>query len=839
MNKVRNYSTTASVAALAAALAFAPDTEGTTYEWAGAAGSVDWSAAASWKNASTSETGTLPGDTDDVVFPFVAPAKLEFSITVPSGFAGTISSRKYSSAEKAIRCRLEVSPSAEAGDYKLTGAGVYVANASLAAHLATDFSGAIDIPAGVTFTASSDVPTDVEFFGPGTLVVDSAARFEHIGGFTGTVDARGIGSLASTDLTTLAGHNVLLPATTTIDGTKMMMLGSQLDDWNTVGAWAFSGVSRTASVASGYVANDTIPAVQADGSLLMTDDFAQRQTATLMNRTFTKDDIWQVKFTWTPSHDSSAHPLNDAASPNWGKGQWGNVCGAGIVSTDRLADGALPVATGNDACPAGMSGWRSFGYTGSSQQNLGLIGNGVGMDTGNSACAMREAACGINLRKSIDITMTFVKAHMFITFRQGTISRTIDNDLSSFIPETFKFGFFANSINNLWQWNRFSGFSGWCYQKNDDDWVANPDYTGSFSDWNLQIRKFEPDDSTTKVTLSGAANCLDAGGRLPLCGAQKNFAGHGSGSSPVDITKRNKFTVHLDWVTSLASSGWYGEGIRFMFRGSNSNTWTDGVNTWYINGTYPAWIYYYYGKYSGFTTQKGGSASDLLTGNVGNLWASDNSSIDLEFVVWGGDTMSVKSVRNDGTVKEGSATFPSPISEFYSGNTELYPALLGASASGSYQETWASNFLAYVWKPTNRIRTFSNWTLPDGGTLTVDDSVVVESIATAGAVTLAAGADSSLSCSEFRLGGSTGAGAAVSLSGDVRLGDSLRVEVPKAWVNARTTVRLIDTAGSTAQIPSTLSIVYDDGSAVPADCVRVANGKVMLNFARGLVITFH
>jgi len=58
-------------------------------------------------------------------------------------------------------------------------------------------------------------------------------------------------------------------------------------------------------------------------------------------------------------------------------------------------------------------------------------------------------------------------------------------------------------------------------------------------------------------------------------------------------------------------------------------------------------------------------------------------------------------------------------------------------------------------------------------------------------------------------------------------------------VNARTTVRLIDTAGSTAQIPSTLSIVYDDGSAVPADCVRVANGKVMLNFARGLVITFH
>lgn len=836
METVRHYST---VVALAAALAFAPDMEGETYEWVGAAGTVDWSAAASWKNASTSETGTLPGDTDDVVFPFVVPDKLAFRITVPAGFAGTISSRAFASANYAMRCRLEIQPGQGAGDYKLTGAGVYVANASLAAHLAADFSGAIDIPSGVTFTASSDVPAEAEFFGPGTLVVDSAARFAHLGGFTGTVDARGIGSFTSTDLTTLAGHDVLLPATTTMDGTKMMVLGSQLDDWNTAGAWAFQGVSRTDSVASGYVANDTIPAVQADGSLLMTDDFAQRQTATLVNRTFTKDDIWQVKFTWTPSHDSSAHPLNDAASPSWGRSQWGNVCGAGIVSTDSLAaDGALPVATEDGKCPAGMSGWRSFGYAATGTQSLGLIVAGGGMNNSDAwTCAMREADCGINLRKSMEVTMTFVKAHMFITFQQGTVSRTIDKDLSSFIPETFKFGFFANSKGNLWQWNRFSGFSGWCYQKSDDDWVVNPDYAGSFDNWNLQIEKYQtPGNSTTKVTLSGAADCLDAGGRLPLCGAQRDFAGHGSGSHPVDITKRNKFTVHLDWGTS-ADAG-QGEGIRFSFRGSNANTWNRGVNNWDLNATVPAWIYYYYGKWSGFTTQKGTDAAQLLTGNVGNLWGGGNSSIDLEFVVSGGDTMSVKSVRNDGTVKEGSATFPKQISEFYSGNTALYPALLGASAAWMYLETWASNFLAYVWKPTNRIRTFGNLTIPDGGTLTVDDAVAVESIAAAGTVTLSAGADSSLSCSDFRLRGVPGSGAAVSLSGDVRLGDSLRVEVPKAWRDASGTVCLIDTGDLTAQIPATLSVVYDDGSAVPADCVRVENGKVMLDCARGTVILF-
>ena len=811
---------------------------GATYEWIGAAGEVDWSAAASWKNASTSETGILPGDTDDVVFPFVVPDRLEFRITVPSGFAGTISSRKYENSWYAIRCRLEVQPSSEAGDYKLKGDGVYVANESLSEHLATDFSGAIDIPSGVTFTASSDVPAGVEFFGAGTLVVDSAARFAHLGGFTGTIDARGIGSLTSTDLTTFAGHDVLLPATTTIDGTKMMMLGSQLDDWNTADAWAFRGVSRTAAVADGYVANDTIPAVQADGSLLMTDDFAQRQTATLMNRTFTKDDVWQVKFTWTPSHDADAHPLTWDGASFWGQGQWGNMCGAGIVSTGSLADGALPVATGDSACPAGMSGWRSFGYTGAGQQSLGLLGGGAGI--GNSdqwTCAMRESDCGINLRKSIEVTMTFVKAHMYITFRQGTVSRTIDNDISTFISKTFKFGFFANSAGSTWQWNKFSDFSGWCYQKSDDDWVANPDYAGSFNDWNLEIQKCQDNGAGSQVTLTGASDCLDAGGRLPLCGAQRNFAGHGSGSSPVDITKRNKFKVHLDWGTSDdLGTGSHGEGIRFMFRDSNANIWGNGVNIWYFTGTYPAWIYYYYGRYSGFTTQMGTSWTQLLAGDIGNLWASNNSSIDLEFVVWGGDTMSVKSVRNDGTVEEGSATFPTPISEYYSGKTTLYPVLLGASAAWLYRETWASNFVGYVWKPTNRIRTFSNLALPAGGSLAVNDAVAVESIGTAGAVTLAAGADSSLSCSDFRLGGVADGGTVVSLSGDVRLGDSLRVEIPKAWKTSRAKACLLDTAGSTAQIPATLDVVYDDGDAVPSRYISVKDGKLLANFAPGLVI---
>ena len=191
------------------------------FRWIGYGGTtsptytVDWSDAASWTNLTANTGNVCPGDEDAVEFASYPAASVEYDVTPPASFHGTITGVKSSSYGRWFYPRIALADAADA-EYTITGKGRFVASEHLGARIGDEFIGEIEIPNGVTFTIPASITNAVEFVGLGNVVLTDAAQLELVTGMTGTIDASGLNGLSLADLAPLEGHELIPPANMTI-----------------------------------------------------------------------------------------------------------------------------------------------------------------------------------------------------------------------------------------------------------------------------------------------------------------------------------------------------------------------------------------------------------------------------------------------------------------------------------------------------------------------------------------------------------------------------------------------------------------------------------------------
>ena len=445
-----------------------------TFRWlgksSGESGPIDWSDTTRWTNVTAKVGGVLPGTGDDVIFASTPKFNIEFDVTPPADFAGTIAGEKYN-ASWGLMARITVTPAEGAAAYRLTGPCVFVANDSLAAHIDPAFTGCIEIPAGVSFTATADIPDAVDFMGPGDLVLAKASQLQHIAGVTGRIDARPLGSLSASDLSLLEGHVVTLPGSVTLETDRMFGVTEKLDDWNVPGAWgSFHGVSeRNNGLVNGgnYIPTGHGPQVCADGSLLLTDDFLQENSCVMTNRWFEYDDVWCVKYTWQSSQPADSHYRT--SGQNFWTG-WGQYFGGALMRNDPTV---LPQTVNDVSCgPANAVCFRIYGYAGGTR---GVGFHNCGSGTGISddwTSLLADSTSGLKQGSPVDITVSYRKGNLFTTIEQPGMSRTFRYSALSVIGGTNRcyYGVYGITWEALWQYNRVSNFRGWKLSRNGGQW---------------------------------------------------------------------------------------------------------------------------------------------------------------------------------------------------------------------------------------------------------------------------------------------------------------------------------------------------------------------------------
>jgi len=844
-------------AAVFCSLAFG-DVFADTFRWCGGdkdlSGKVNpiaWSDATMWKNETTGATDVLPGATDDVYFPVVPTCNVEFDVTPPADFAGTIEGRKYESSY-GLSARVQVTPAQDAAAYRLRGSSTFVANEALAEHLDASFSGCIEIPSGVTFTATAQVPDAVDFIGAGTLVLTKAVQLQHIDGMTGTVDARQIGALQAGDAAFLEGHEVILPASTSLGLSRSLGVREELPDWNVPGAWQMASKSRIGTPSADYTPNESEPVVAADGSLLMTDDFGQMQSATLKNFRFRYSDVWQVKFTWVAEHPEDAHPRS-LPPGTWARGQWGNFSGAFFAPTETIglpADSDLATHA-----PPNSYGMRFYNYREANTQGFHYIVDGSGRGVSDSwTCILREWRSGINMTKPVDVTYLCRQGVLYVTIEQEGRSRSFRLTSTPFsLNDSCCFGFYAATGTLVWQRNRFSNFRGWRLSRNAGQWkdVTASTYSLTPDNWALKTQ-YKDGDVTSEV--SGAV-CLDAEGGLKLLAARNYWKSTAVCQTAVPMNARFRLSYSIIWG-ARADRG--GEGMRLSLAGSSTPPFADGLTNWDIGSEDTAVSHFYYSNLFGLT-DRSWSTTDASHYPAGALSPKRTGTATVDLYYDGRQSMSVE-YASDGQTCAQTRTFAARQDERYPNG--IYPTFVGASTSwGCYHQTTLKDFKVYQWDA----QTVGTPVLGSGlqmaagttGTVSVDDAVLrsltlgagssvtlapregtaaidLASATVDGNATLNAGTDLTLSCTNVVYRGEASGG--LTATGAVGFGSQLTLTVPYAWRKARAKTVLLDATGATGALPSDVRLVYDTGAAVPEKYIRRAEGLISLEFRSGMFI---
>ena len=823
---------------------------------------VDWSAAAKWTNVTAKVGGVLPGTADDVVFPVVAGYNIEYEVTPPADFAGTIKGEKNSNFKYGMMARIEVTPAEGAAAYTLVGDCVFVANDSLAAHIGSTFKGCIEIPEGVSFTATANIPDAVDFMGPGDIALTKAVQLQHIAGVSGRIDARALGTLSASDMSLLEGHVVTLPGSVTLEIGRMLGVTEALDDWTVEGAWLSSHGSKGGSIGGGsYTPTGHGPQVCEDGSLLLTDDFDQLNICTMTNRCFVYDDVWQLKFTWQRSQPPESHYKSGGYTFWNGTGE---SFGGALL---RNNPAALPSRSNAiSTAPANSIGFRFYGYNGAAQGfGFNVLGNGSGA-TDEWTNLLPDSRSGIAQGGQVDVTVSYRKGYLYTTISQSGNSRSFRQSVADVVSGTNKcyYGIYAATTETLWQWNRITKFSGWRLTRNGGQWKeVSGDYSLNSANWNLTAYSGSVTDAN-KIT--GDALIL-ANGAYKLLNGQANWNGRAVCKTPLPTNRRLRIDYDVVWG---AQSERGGEGFHFGFVNSASpvfdstiNSFTDNANNNPANWTYDYWV-----NYMGFT---GGNASPTASGSYGSDYSTNGPK--------GGNRTAKCSLFYDGTNTLYGIMRCNSVSAAYGCASRQFSAFATRYPSGMYMHfygacaTWAcyirtdiANFKVMEWDgeadgaatlitpvavadgdsvaiATGDAAFAGGIALGTGSTLTVSPkdgaaSVAIGKVQASGAATLSASSGAELACGAVALEGASPHG--VTVTGDVSFGDSLAFVVPSGWdLKAANGMCLLDATSATGDIPGTLTIVSDNGTVLPSEYLRVAGGRVLLNTQRGsLIVVF-
>ena len=746
---------------------------------------VDWSDGSKWTNITANVGNVCPGDTDDVVFISYPAAAVEYDVTPPASFCGTISGIRYNSSRGYwLWPRIALTDSADA-QYTIVGDSTFVASEHLGARIGADFTGVIDITNGVSFTIPASVTNAVEFVGDGTAVLTDAAQLDLVQGMTGVIDASGLAGLSLADFAPLEGHDVILPANTTLDSGRMTERLVTLPDWNTAGAWSFGGVQDGTTKDSGnYTSYQHNPAVQTDGTLLMTDDYSQKNVAWLNTRTFGYDDVWQIKFSYQAKHPSDAHPY-DLPSGTYGRTLYGAVFGAIIAPGEE----GVTAATGSDKGPAGAYGMRFYSY--GNYRSAGLLADGSGAwGAGQQYQSnVREARTGISqINAPIDVTISMRRGRMFVHYAQGAAARSFILECAALFSgdatKRYTLGFFANTSSDGWQHAVVSNFSGWCMTQDAGQWTEKAACRITTSNWNLYSYT---NGAVTAENRIDPADLILPNGDFMFMPNQKKSQSSATCQTALNSAKKVRVDYDIKWGTK--SAGQIGEGIAVGFVNTPSVTASTTIGAFSMQTKYNpiSWSFYYYQDRMGLAA--GGktiAVTDFAYGcTVGSGLLASGRTLKCSLATDGVNVFRAALVnsanvshRVDLSVQYGFEF----ATRFASG---MYPHFCGANSS-AYVETDISNFRAYEWS---------------------DD------------------APPATLCGVIRLTGETPHGLAV--NGELSFASGSKIILPAAWKSAEQPFSVVSvTEGTLSQIPA---VELDDGRAVSAACLSLSDDGRTLN----------
>ena len=835
------------------------------FRWIGYGGTaspnyaVDWSDAASWTNLTANTGNVCPGDEDEVEFASYPAASVEYDVTPPPSFCGTITGVKSSSNARWFHPRIALADSAGA-EYTITGTGRFVASEHLGARIGDGFTGEIEIPDGVAFTIPASVTNAVEFIGPGTVVLTDAAQLDLVSGMTGVIDASGLDGLSISDVALLEGHEMILPANVTIESSRMTGRTVALPDWTAADAWELGGVQDgTEDTANNYTPYNHDPVVKSDGTLLMTDDYSQRNVAWLKTRTFGYDDVWQVKFSYQGSHPADGHPF-DLPNGTWKRSQYGMVFGMVIAPGDT----GIPVPSGEAKAPDGSYGIRFYNYGNS--PNVGIIDNGAGMNVSDSyASVIRDERVGVSQRSApIDVVVAMRKGRMFVTYSQGTAYRSFVADCSGLFggdaTRRYTIGFFANNGSQTWQHTEISNFSGWCLTQDAGQWTENTACRITTSNWTLNAYT---NDVVAANKVDNSDLILDNGDFM-LHKAQKKWMSSATCNTALDSSRKVRVDYDIKW--GARSDQAPGEGVAIGFVKSSPIP-VNGISAFSMNAKYNpiSWSYYYYRDRMGFATGGKTVAEDTFTYGcvAGSGMMAPNKTVKCSIVSDGVNVLRGTMVNASDVSKrvDIAAECATRFSDRYTGG--MYPHCCGATASSSYIRTDIANFRAYEWNDATPAPELNGGIrVPAGGTcnLAVDDIGLAN-------VTLGAGSSLTFapanSAANVAIGGLTASGAAtvtvsdgvsatvggivltgetphgISLAGALSFASGAKILLPAVWKSGRRPPFVV-VGVTSGTLPQDLVIELDNGAVVDARCLKLsADGKSLTaDFHRGLRIVF-
>lgn len=582
----------ARAAALAAAFVAMP-AMADVVTWNGAAGAQDWTLGSNWS------TGSAPASGDTALFPNRNNPKYVFSVTPPADFVGTVTATNYATGDSAAYSSRHFDVVLELGvvdgaSWKVDGTAAIVATDGLAARIAPTFAGTIDVRKGTTFTLPSTLNAGVTVVGAGKVVLASTAQLPQVALFAGEVVLPS-GSVAASAASAFAAS-----ATELADGQTVSFAESSLA-YNHTGSisapaadsWSMNGGVWDGTDLGGLTPSAAPPHLDADGSLLLTDDPAQCHSAWYTNRTFRTTDDWGMSFTWTPELP------NPSAVTQAGRGQTlsGNF---GIVFQRVGATEANVARNDNRRTRHAGHAWGFFLSTyRDNQQGVSWTCDGVpGWEGTINRRVLEPQLGGVMLNKAIDFTVAMVGGKMAVTMVQGDKSCTFVWNFKTaatvFCPGGYWVGFTGSSddwgtnATIPWSRQRIADFSGWYRDPLDGGWE------------DVSATAFSPSVASNWEYMSADKNNGDAAyagvnpdGSFQLINAPSNGVYLISKTS-VPIGSRLKMSFALQGgAASLPAAS--GMGLGFMLGGAN--TVTRKLGDWNATSGYPYsswagdWVY--------------------------------------------------------------------------------------------------------------------------------------------------------------------------------------------------------------------------------------------------------
>ena len=824
---------------------------------------VEWSNASLWTNITASVGNVCPGDEDTVEFRSCPPYSTEYDVTPPASFKGVVIGEKSSGYDRWFYPRINISV-AEGAQYKIDGSSTFVASAGLANLLSDTFVGTIEVPSDVEFEIPSSVSKKVKFVGTGTVVPAKKTQLLQVAGINGTIDLRKIEDLNATDLEFLAGHRLILPANAVFDTDGMARVCVDIEDWNVSGCWGVKGAHSEAEKGNGtYKSYAHYPQVLDDGSLLMTDDFGQRNVAWFKKRTFGYDDIWQIKFSYQATHPKDAHPM-ELPSGTYARGAYGTYFGM-VVSASP--DG-IPVqelaSSGSSKMPASSYGIRFYNY--GSKPNVAKVMDGAGSNVSDSyASVILDSRAGISQRTApVDVEVSMNRGVMYICYSQNGNSRSFTVDCANIfkddITKRYTLGFFANTEDGTWQYAKVSNFKGWCLSNDAGQWKEVESCRITPNNWVLNAYS----DGMEEENKVAPASLVSENGDYKFLMGKVSYLASATGQTRLDPAKKYRVEFDLKWGASANM----GNVMNMGFVNTPSVKTNDTITNYQVNQSLysPAvFTYHYYNDLIGFTN--GGNtdnASRFSYGCVAGSGLRGNNHAAKCAICYDGGNMLVGSF-----VSTTSINFRVDIAAKFKKNfTEYYPDGMyfhcGGANGGNpkwkcYLETDICGFKVLEW---NGATPAQKW---NGGIWVAENKTATLSLGNVNMESVQMEQGSSLKLNAARNGAAVsigkatvGSGASITaeegmevelgglelignepytlqIAGDVSFSDSAVVTIPSAWKSSLAPITIMNfTDGA---VPEGLTVVLDDGKVLSSRQVLVSGGTLRVNLHLGTCIT--